>query len=192
MTCGVRMRSPTGFPSTSSSGGSDFQSKRNSISRTSWAIASPSVRSMPRSSASNAAARYIAPVSRNSRPSRFANRCATVDLPVPAGPSMVTMKEPVADMTNKIAAPALSPQHFNDTTSALSSEPTNSMPQRWAEDQSSSSSNTTAASGSAVSVESCRRAVSSSATMSTSTAFFALFFFSTCSRPMNSRASVLP
>jgi hypothetical protein len=37
----------------------------------------------------SAADRYIAPVSRNSNPRRRASMCATVDLPVPAGPSIV-------------------------------------------------------------------------------------------------------
>lgn len=42
----------------------------------------------------SATARYIAPVSRNWKPSRSARRRAAVLLPLPAGPSMVTiMKE---------------------------------------------------------------------------------------------------
>ena len=44
--------------------------------------------SMPRSRAAQATARYMAPVSRRSRPSRSARARETVDLPEPAGPSM--------------------------------------------------------------------------------------------------------
>ena len=49
-----------------------------------------SVRSTSRCSASQVAARYIAPVSRKSSPSRSATPRAVLDLPDPLGPSMAT------------------------------------------------------------------------------------------------------
>ena len=52
------------------------------------ATCSDSSGSTPRRSTANATARYMAPVSRYSRPNRSANAWATVVLPEPAGPSM--------------------------------------------------------------------------------------------------------
>ena len=52
------------------------------------ATASPSPRSTPASSAANATARYIAPVSSVGNPSAAATPRATVDFPDPAGPSI--------------------------------------------------------------------------------------------------------
>src|SRR3546814_15118984 len=49
---------------------------------------SASAGSMPRRRAANVTPRYMAPVSRYSRPRRAASARATVDLPDPAGPSM--------------------------------------------------------------------------------------------------------
>lgn len=70
-------------------GGSAFQSKEG-WRRTRSAMVAASVSSMPRSIAIAVAARYM-PVSRKSSSRRRASSRATVDLPVPAGPSMVTM-----------------------------------------------------------------------------------------------------
>src|SRR5947199_10428248 len=44
-----------------------------------------------RRNAANATARYIAPVSRNAKPSRSAKRRAMLLFPAPAGPSMATI-----------------------------------------------------------------------------------------------------
>src|SRR3546814_6254147 len=52
------------------------------------ATMSASAGSMPRRRAANVTPRYMAPVSRYSRPRRAASARATVDLPDPAGPSM--------------------------------------------------------------------------------------------------------
>src|SRR4051794_19057919 len=54
-----------------------------------YASSRPSFRSARRRRASSPIARYMAPVSRKSKPSRSATAWATVDLPVPAGPSIV-------------------------------------------------------------------------------------------------------
>src|SRR4051794_26128532 len=50
-----------------------------------------SLRLALRRKAARAMVRYMAPVSRKSKPSRSATLRATVDLPVPAGPSIVTI-----------------------------------------------------------------------------------------------------
>ena len=60
----------------------------NAIAWASSATVVSSLTDTPRARARNATARYIAPVSRYSRPRRSANARPTVLLPAPAGPSM--------------------------------------------------------------------------------------------------------
>ncbi len=61
---------------------------RRSRSRATLATGSGSSGSMPRRRAAKVTDRYMAPVSRYSRPRRWASALATVDLPEPAGPSI--------------------------------------------------------------------------------------------------------
>ena len=85
VTSGPRISMVASTPSTRTPVGPTLDLERRSAMR---ATASASSGSTPRRSAAKVTDRYIAPVSRYSRPSRAARARATVDLPEPAGPSM--------------------------------------------------------------------------------------------------------
>src|SRR5262245_5252749 len=84
VTSGPRISMVASTPSTNTPSSVTSISRSATIRETSSASAG----SMSRHSAANATLRYIAPVSRYSKPRRSASRRATVDLPDPAGPSM--------------------------------------------------------------------------------------------------------
>jgi hypothetical protein len=84
VTSGPRISTEASTPSTVTFGPSGTSSRVSTIDAT----ASVSSGSRPRRMAAKATARYIAPVSRWSSPSRLASVRATVDLPDPDGPSM--------------------------------------------------------------------------------------------------------
>src|SRR3954469_14837598 len=68
--------------------GGSLTMSREASSPRAWSLD----RSVAVRSAARVTARYMAPVSRNRHPSRSASRRATVLLPAPAGPSMVTTR----------------------------------------------------------------------------------------------------
>ena len=87
-TSGARISSDTSVPLMAMLKRSGSSSMSISARRTRSATAAVSVRSTPSCRASQVAARYIAPVSRNCRPSRLATPRAVLDFPDPLGPSM--------------------------------------------------------------------------------------------------------
>src|SRR3954465_11193631 len=90
VTSAPRMRSRTSTPSTVTTSRRAFVPTRISASDTARATATLSSRLTPASSTATVAARYMAPVSRYAAPSRWATCRATLDFPVPDGPSRVT------------------------------------------------------------------------------------------------------